>query len=107
MMREFDKKIIEKFKSLLLEKLDVNRVVVFGSRARGNPKEYSDMDVLVVLNKITSESDLEYVSECSWEAGFEDGIVIIPIVYTREIWENSPERSSLLSLAIEKEGVQI
>ena len=106
-MKTIDKEIIEKFKSLLLRKLDVYQVVLFGSRARGNPKEYSDMDVLVVLNTMTNDDDIEYVSECGWEAGFEHGIVIIPVVYTKETWENSPERSSLLALAIKKEGVQI
>ncbi len=106
-MKKFDNKILKKFKSLLQKKLDVYKVVLFGSRARGDHTEYSDMDVLVVLNSATNESDLEYVSECSWAAGFEHGIVIVPIVYSREVWENSPERASLLALAVEKEGVQI
>lgn len=107
MLRAADKEIVERFKSLLMRKLDVYQVVIFGSRARGNPTEYSDMDVLVLLNAMNSESDIEYVSECGWEAGFEQGVVIIPIVYTKDEWEKSPERSSLLALAIEKEGMQI
>lgn len=106
-MKKSDKQILERFKSLLLQKLDVHQVILFGSRARGDSTEHSDMDVLVVLNSITNESDLEYVSDCGWTAGFEHGVVIVPIVYTKETWENSPERSSLLALAVEKEGVQI
>jgi len=106
-MKTFEREILERFKSLLLRKLSVYKIVLFGSRARGESTEYSDMDVLVVLDKIDSESDMDYVSECAWESGFEHGIVIVPIVYTREKWENSPERSSLLALAIEREGVPI
>jgi predicted nucleotidyltransferase len=106
-MKPLEKEILEKFKSLLLKKLDVYQVIVFGSRARGEATEYSDLDVIVVLNTIASDADLDYVSECSWEAGFEPGIVLVPIVFTKEAWENSPERYSLLALAVEKEGVQI
>ncbi|HHN64660.1 MAG TPA: nucleotidyltransferase domain-containing protein [Nitrospirae bacterium] len=106
-MTALERKILERFKSLLQKKLSVHKIVLFGSRARGDSTEYSDMDVLVVLDKINSKADRDYVSECAWEAGFEHGIVIVPVVYSRDEWENSPERSSLLAMAIEKEGVPI
>ena len=106
-MKAFERKILERFKFLLSKKLLVYKIIVFGSRARGDASKYSDMDVLVVLDKIKSESDRDYVSECAWEVGFKYGIVIVPIVYAREEWENSPEKYSLLALAIKKEGIPI
>jgi len=106
-MITFEREILGRFKSLLLKRLSVYKIILFGSRARGESSEYSDMDVLVILNKIDSEADREYVSDCAWEVGFEHGIVIVPVVYTKEEWENSPERSSLLAMAIEREGVLI
>jgi hypothetical protein len=59
----------------------------------------------VVLDGSPGESDCDYVSDCAWEAGFEHGIIVVPIVYTKNEWENSPERHSLLARAIEREGV--
>jgi uncharacterized protein len=106
-MKESERKILEKFKSLLEKKLSVHKIVLFGSRARGEASETSDMDVLVILEEINSETDLDYVSECGWESGFEQGIVLVPIVYSRHSWENSPERSSLLALAVEREGMPV
>ena len=106
-MKTLDKEILESFKSLLLERLSVYKMVLFGSRAREESTQYSDMDILVVLDKINGEADMDYVSECAWKAGFKHGIVVVPIVYTREKWENSPESSSLLALAVEREGVPI
>jgi len=106
-MRAFDRKILERFKSLVEKKLSVHKIVLFGSRARGESSEYSDMDVLVLLDEVYNEKDLDYVSECAWEAGFEHGIVLVPIVYSRDSWENSPERSSLLALAVEREGMPV
>lgn len=77
------------------------------SRARGDADPYSDMDIVVILDDKSDEQDFEYVSDCAWEAGFEYGIVVVPVVFTRQEWENSPERYSLLAQAAELEGILI
>jgi len=63
----------------------------------------SDMDVLVVLDGPVSNSP-EIVSDNAWEVGFEAGIVVLPIVVSRESWEKGPERVSLLASAVREEG---
>ena len=106
-MNIIEKNVLAAFKALLSKRLSLYRVILFGSRARGDAMPYSDMDVLVILNESTSEQDNDYVSDCAWEAGFEHGIVIVPVVFTREEWENSPERYSLLAQDVREEGVLI
>ena len=80
-------------------------MILFGSRARGDAGIYSDMDVVVSLDDASNEQDFDYVSDCAWEAGFEHGIVVVPVIFTRKEWEDSPERYSLLAKAVEKEGI--
>ena len=104
-MTVVEKTILDRFKVLLAKRLNLYRLILFGSRARGDAEPYSDMDVLVVLEDMVSEKDSDFVSDCAWEAGFESGIVIVPVVYSRSEWENSPERYSLFARAVEKEGV--
>ena len=106
-MNIIEKNVLDAFKALLSKRLSLYRVILFGSRARGDAMPYSDMDVLVILNESTGEQDNDYVSDCAWEAGFEHGIVVVPVVFTREEWENSPERYSLLAQAVREEGVLI
>ncbi len=106
-MNTLERNILDTFKALLLKRLSLYKMILFGSRARGDAEQYSDMDVLVILDKASGGQDYEYVSDCAWEAGFEHGIVVVPVVFTREEWENSPERYSLLAQAVEKEGVLI
>lgn len=105
-MNPVEKKIVDTFKLLIKEKLSVHRIELFGSRARGDADADSDMDVLVIVNDISPELE-DYISECAWEAGFKHGIVIVPVVYTRNEWENGPERCSLLAEAIKAEGVRL
>jgi len=107
MINPVESKIIERFKQLLSEKVHVWEIILFGSRARGDADPDSDMDILVVLNGKADKPSREAVSDCAWEAGFDYGVVIVPVVYSRDEWENGPERSSLLSIAINREGIAI
>ena len=106
-MNEIEKTVIDRFKSLLLKRLIVYKMILFGSRARGDADPFSDMDVVVILDDTCTDRDFDYVSDCAWEAGFEHGIVVVPVVFTRQEWENSPERYSLLAQAVELEGMTI
>ena len=92
---------------MLSKRITIYKMILFGSRARGDGDRYSDMDIAVILKGSIEERDIDYVSNCAWEAGFEYGIIVVPVVFTREEWENSPERSSLLVQAVETEGVAI
>lgn len=84
----------------------MHRIVLFGSRARGDADPDSDMDVFVLVDDLTGELE-DHISECAWEAGFEHGIVLVPVAYSLNEWEKGPERFSLLANAIKSEGVSL
>jgi DNA polymerase sigma len=106
-MTLLERTILEQFRALLRERLQVHRVILFGSRARGDADPQSDLDVVVVLEDGIDVSAREYVSDCAWEAGFAHGIVVVPVVFTRGEWEHGPERESLFVRAVETEGVPV
>jgi len=106
-MLQRDIEIAETFKALVSKRTKVHEVKVFGSRARGDSSPYSDMDVLVVLDGTPDDKTADYISDCAWEAGFEFGVVVVPVVFSLDEWQNSPERFSLLAQAVEKEGVLV
>jgi hypothetical protein len=62
---------------------------------------------LVVLDGPVSKQSQRIVSDKAWEIGFETGIVVVPIVVSRDSWEKGPERVSLLATAVREEGVSI
>jgi uncharacterized protein len=106
-MNEIERVVLERFKALLLERLPIRSLTLFGSRARGDAEPDSDVDVLVVLENTADEAARDYVSDCAWEAGYEHGIVVVPVVFGRDEWETGPERDSLLARAVEAEGVPL
>jgi hypothetical protein len=102
-MNHAEKHILGTFINLMKEQVKLSQVVLFGSRARGDAEPDSDMDVLVVVDELSDEIE-DYISECAWKAGFEHGIVLVPVVYLNSDWESGPERFSLLAEAIKSEG---
>ncbi|MFH0824324.1 MAG: nucleotidyltransferase domain-containing protein [Pseudomonadota bacterium] len=104
-MTSSDKEVLEKFKTMLRKVLDVSEVILFGSRARGDADEFSDMDVIVVVKGRPEDHVRDYVGNCAWEAGLESGIVIVPIVFSEEEWAESVRNRSLLGIAVTQDGM--
>ena len=63
------------------------KAILFGSRARGDAKETSDWDILVLLDKerITA-ADMDDVSYPIRELGWKIDEMVNPIMYTMQEW---------------------
>lgn len=66
------------------------QVMLYGSQARGDAREDSDWDILIILDKPKVEqSDHDNIAFPFTMLGWELGEAIIPVIYTREEWANS------------------
>ena len=100
-------RVLAQFKSLLGEKIPLDRMILFGSRARGDAESRSDADVILIVRRQLNEQEQDHVSDCAWEAGYRDGLVVVPLVFTKEEWDEGPERASLLHKAVDRDGVLV
>ena len=105
-MNQKDFKIAKKLKERLLEIVTGVDLIVFGSRARGDYDEFSDMDVSVEVVSIDRELK-EKIYNITWEVGFENFMVISPLIFTSNEIKNSPLRSASIVKNIFEEGVRI
>ena len=105
-MQGKDIKIIEKFKALVSMRVKVHEVRVFGSRARGDATEESDLDVLVVVDYLNHSIE-KYISDCAWESGFSENIIIMPIAISMDTLKNSPIRKSSFIKNVYREGITV
>jgi len=47
--------ILKKYKNLLSKEMKFNKMLLFGSYASGNPREDSDIDVAIIVDKISGD----------------------------------------------------
>ena len=80
------------------------KVVLFGSRARGNAQPDSDWDVLILVDKerITAK-DFEEINYPVFEIGFETDQYISPKLYTFKEWE--ARKFTPFYKNVEREGI--
>jgi len=105
-MREKEHKIVEKFKQLVAQRVKVHEVRVFGSRARGDAAEESDLDVLIVVDYLDHAIE-KYISDCAWEVGFPDDIIIMPVAISLDTLKNTPIRESVFIRNVYRESVSV
>lgn len=105
-MKEKEIRIVERFKALASKRANVREVRVFGSRARGDASEGADLDVLVVLDSLDSSIE-RYISDCAWEAGFPEDVVVVPVAVTLDAIKKSPIRESSFIRTVLREGITV
>jgi uncharacterized protein len=104
MMSDRDHHILEIFAAQVCQHFREARIWAFGSRARGDATWESDLDVCVVVEKLTYK-DRNAIGDIAWEVGFEHELVIITVCFTGEEFERGPCSESSLVLNILREGV--
>jgi predicted nucleotidyltransferase len=102
-MKERDVEIARQLKERLSEVVPLIDFRVFGSRARGDCDEDSDMDVFIEVESLDRETR-EKIFDVVWEVGFDNYLVISPITCTRTEIEETPFRSSFILKNIYEEG---
>ena len=104
MMTERDHHILQIFAARVRQRFPAARLWAFGSRARGDATWESDLDICVVLEKLTYE-DRDTIGHIAWEVGFEYEMVIMTVCFTDEGFECGPMSESTLVMNRLREGV--
>ena len=84
-----NQQIFEKIQALKRQILPNDRMILFGSQARGDARPDSDWDLLVLLdkNKITYEDENKYAYPLA-DMGWDYGVYISVKMYTQKEWTN-------------------
>jgi uncharacterized protein len=98
--------IAKELKEKLSEIVQLIDFRVFGSRARGDEDEYSDMDVFIEIESLDKELKKK-ITDIVWEVGLKHAVYIAPLLFTRSELEESPLRASPIVESIYEEGVKV
>ena len=98
--------IFENIRTLKRQLLPNDRMILFGSQARGDARPDSDWDLLVLLNKEKRNFNEDYDNYAYpfAELGLKYDALINAKIYTVKDWESHP---SIFRYNVEQEGIEI
>lgn len=101
---------LDRFRELVRSRFGdrLREMTVFGSRARGDAHEDSDVDLLVVVDQL-SESERGEVFDLAWSAAMagEEYVVLAPIPYSTERAAESRRLEKRLMREIDIHGIPL
>jgi uncharacterized protein len=99
-------KAIQELKQGLVHRFGTDvELRIFGSVARGDYHEHSDIDILVVLPVKVDNTVEEQVFDMAYDIELEYGLVIGTIVYSRDFWYSDRAAVMPLYKNIQREGL--
>lgn len=98
------KKILENFKKRLEKKINLDRLILFGSRARNDAREDSDMDLIIVSKDFEGQKSFRRPVEFyfEWDSDYNTDIICL----TPKELEIKRKQIGIIKTAL-KEGINI
>jgi predicted nucleotidyltransferase len=82
-------KILIEIKRTVTKKYPDAKIILYGSRARGDFRMDSDWDLVILLNKEKITNDIEEaITDPLYDIEIDYGQVISPMVYSLKDWNN-------------------
>ncbi len=82
------------------------RMMVFGSRARGDANPDSDLDLFIEVSDLNAEIR-EQIQMAAWEVSLENGVVISSFIASSYSLKHSLLAANPLLKAIEMDGIAV
>ena len=99
------KKIAEELKRRIIEKYKLQDIRIFGSSARGEQREDSDIDILLLTSRPIDWREREAIIDALFDIEMAYDVLISILVKTSTEWENGVCTVSPVHQEISKEGV--
>lgn len=105
-MQDLDRQIVLELRARLETVVQILDLRVFGSRARGDAQEDSDLDVFIKVTDL-DRALREKIHDLAWEVGFEHDRVISTFVVTEMQVQMGAVGASPLLVKVLEEGVAV
>ncbi len=104
---ENEKAAILQAKNTITVDFPVSRIVLFGSKARGEDDIYSDIDLLVLTSCPVNGKLRRDISDRLAEINLQNDVMISSVVVSEKDWSDGLIHHMLIHSEVEKDGCQI
>jgi predicted nucleotidyltransferase len=102
-LTENEEKVLSDVATSLKRDFAAIAVTLYGSAARGEMDQFSDLDLFVVLPRVDWEIEKKIGALC-FDAGLDLGRVVSTLCVSQNELQNTPLRSDPLVLNVQREG---
>ncbi|MFO7599293.1 MAG: nucleotidyltransferase domain-containing protein [Candidatus Desulfacyla sp.] len=82
-----ERRAIEAAEKIIIKQFPIQRVILFGSKARGDSDEHSDMDLLLISSRKLHWKEEKAVTEILFDIGMEYDVIFSPLFVSGEEWD--------------------
>jgi uncharacterized protein len=100
-----DREAVEAVARILRDRFPVDRIVLYGSKARGDDGPDSDIDLLILTNRRLTAPERQEMSRVIFDVELRLEVIISKLVVPAEAWERGIYQALPIRREVEREGV--
>jgi predicted nucleotidyltransferase len=102
-----EKKALQELKQRLLKRFPDAEIIIYGSKARGDYEQFSDIDLLILLDCEVNTPLEEDIIGLAYDIELEYDVVFGLLIESKSFW-NSPLANAMpLHWNIDREGIKV
>jgi len=106
-LKENEKKALQELKQRLLQKFPDAEIILYGSKARSDDEEFSDIDVLVLLDREVNNTLEEKIFSTAFQIELKYDVIFGIIVYSKGFWNSDLAKATPFHWNVDKEGIPV
>ena len=106
-INQTDLKIIQKFKKNVLTEFPDAEFVLYGSKVKGTDEKFSDIDILIFLDRNITTKIEERIFEIGYEIELEYDVVLSIVIESKQFRSSPIAKAMPFYRNVNKEGVTI
>ncbi len=106
-LKKNEKMALQELKQKLLKRFPDVKVILYGSKVRSDDEEFSDIDLLILINSQVIRRIKEEITEITYDMELKYDVVFGIIIENRDFWESPLANAMPLHWNIDREGVHV
>jgi predicted nucleotidyltransferase len=100
-----EKEALKELKSRLKKQISNTDVILYGSKARGNSEKFSDIDLLILVDKKVDRKLKEKIIDIRYDIELKYDVVFGLVIENKNFWDSSLANAMPFHQNVEKEGI--